>query len=43
MEVELAKKILDLDTLQLSRILTQLQTKHKDAFEDLKEAIEDAV
>ena len=42
MEIILAKKILELDPIQLSRILTQLQMKHKDAFDDLKEEVEDA-
>jgi hypothetical protein len=42
-EIILSKKILDLDPTQLARILTELQMKHRDAFEELKEAVEDAV
>lgn len=42
-EVELAKKILDLDVLELSKILTGIMHQHQDAYEDLKEAVEDAV
>lgn len=43
MEILLAKKILDLDPMQLSKILTELMMKHKDAYDDLKEAVDDVV
>ena len=43
MEIVLAKKILDLDMLQLSQILKDLQLKNKEAFNEIKELIEDVV
>lgn len=43
MEIDLAKKILDLDPRELSKILMELVRDHQDAYEDLKEAVEDAV
>lgn len=43
MEIDLAKKILDLDPQELSKILMELARDHQDAYEDLKEAVEDAV
>ena len=43
MEIILAKKILELDPMQLSKILTELMMQHRDAYDDLKEAVEDEI
>jgi hypothetical protein len=43
MEIVLAKKILELEPIELSQILSELMFQHPDAFEELKEAVEDAI
>lgn len=41
MELELAKKILDMEEIKLSMLLEDFSRKEKDAYEILKELIED--
>jgi len=41
MEIALAKKIEELELRELITILTQLMTTNKEAFDDLKEIIDD--
>ena len=43
MEIILAKKILDLEPMELSKILMQLKLEHQEVFEKLEELVEDVV
>lgn len=43
MEIELAKKIEDMDLNELINLLTRLRSTDRDAFEALKEQVDDLI